>query len=137
MSKILEKLIKVRVFSFIEECNLLYNRQFGFRSGCSTSDAVLQFVNDCATSFDRKQFTIAVFLDFSKAFDTVNKDIMIRKLDRLGFKDNFNNLLNSYLSNRRMYVDINGHHSFTKTTNIGLPQGSVSSPWLFSLYLYK
>lgn len=87
------------------------------------------------TALDNKLFTIAIFLDFSKAFDTVNKDIMIRKLDRLGFRNNIGNFFDSYLSNRKMYVSVNGFDSTIRTTNIGLPQGSVSSPWLFSMYI--
>ena len=134
-SKIFEKLVKNRVTDFIEENNILYERQFGFRSGCSTSDAILQFTNDCSEALDSKLFTIAIFLDFSKAFDTVNKDIMIKKLDRLGFRNNFNEFINSYLSNRKIFVDVNNHPSYQRTTNIGLPQGSVSSPWLFNLYI--
>lgn len=135
MSKIIEKLMKKRSTQFISNNNILYDRQYGFRAGCSTSDAVLQFTDDCVTALDNKLFTIAIFLDFSKAFDTVNKDIMIRKLDRLGFRNNIGNFFDSYLSNRKMYVSVNGFDSTIRTTNIGLPQGSVSSPCLFSMYI--
>ena len=78
---------------------------------------------------------MTIFLDFSKAFDTVNKTIMLRKLDRYVFRNNMNDFLNSYLSDRKMYVSMNGSDSTVRTTNIGLPQGSVTSPWLFSLYI--
>ena len=74
-------------------------------------------------------------MDFSKAFDTVNKDIMLDKLDRLGFRGIIRDLFDSYLSDGRMYVEVNGCKSETKTLNIGLPQGSVSAPWLFNLYI--
>ena len=76
-------------------------------------------------------------MDFSKAFDTVNKDIMLDKLDRLGFRGIIRDLFDSYLSDTRMYiyVEVNGCKSETKTLNIGLPQGSVSAPWLFNLYI--
>ena len=74
-------------------------------------------------------------MDFSKAFGTVNKDIMLDKLDRLGFRGIIRDLFDSYLSDRRMYVEVNGCKSETKTLNIGLPQGSVSAPWLFNLYI--
>ena len=110
-------------------------KQFGFRRGCSTSDAALHYVDDCVDALDRKLYTISIFLDFSKAFDTVNKDIMLLKLDRLGFRGAVNDFLNSYLTNRRMYVNVNGIDSTTKTINIGLKQGSVSAPSLFSLYI--
>ena len=74
-------------------------------------------------------------MNFSKAFDTVNKDIMLDKLDRLGFRGIIRDLFDSYLSDRSMYVEVNGCKSETKTLNIGLPQGSVSAPWLFNLYI--
>ena len=135
MAKIVEKLMKARAVQFIEDNSILYNKQFGFRTGCSTSDAVLHFVDDCVTALDNKLYTVSIFLDFSKAFDTVNREILLRKLDRLGFRGNILNFFDSYLSDRQMYVSINGHDSTIKTTNIGLPQGSVSATWLFSLYI--
>ena len=135
VSKILEKLLKKRACKFIEENNILFNKQFGFRPGCSTTDAVLLLVDDCVRALDERLYTITIFLDFSKAFDTVNKDILLCKLDRLGFRGNVNNMLKSYLSDRKMYVSLNGCNSDIKTVNIGVPQGSVSSAWLFSLYI--
>lgn len=135
ISKIFEKLVKTQALHFINDNDLLYDRQFGFRSGFSTEDAILHFTHDCVTSLDNRLFTIAIFLDFSKAFDTVNKDILLRKLDRLGFRNSMNDFFRSYLSDRNMYVSVNGYESRTVTTNIGLPQGSVSAPWLFSLYI--
>ena len=135
MAKIVEKLMRARAVQFIEDNSILYNKQFGFRTGCSTSDAVLHFVDDCVTALDNKLYTVSIFLDFSKAFDTVNEDILLRKQDRLGFRGNILNFFDSYLSDRQMYVSINGHDSTIKTTNIGLPQGSVSATWLFSLYI--
>lgn len=135
ISKLLEKIFKIKANAFINDNNILYSGQYGFRRGCSTTDAILHYVNDCTTALDSRLYTITIFLDFSKAFDTVNKDIMLGKLDRLGFRNVTNDFLRSYLTDRRMYVSINGCESTTKTTNIGLPQGSVSSPWLFSLYI--
>ena len=135
LSKINEKLMKTRAIEFLNENEILYNKQFGFRAGCSTSDAVLHYVDDCVAALDKRLYTVTVFLDFSKAFDTVNHDIMLRKLDRLGFRGNTNDYFRSYLCDRRMYVSVNGCDSETTTMNIGLPQGSVSAPWLFSLYI--
>ena len=137
MAKIIEKLMKTRAVKFIEDNKVLYNKQFGFRSGCSTSGAILHYVDDshCVTALDSKLYTVSIFLDFSKAFDTVNEDIMLRKLDRLGFRDNINSFFKSYLTDRQTYVNIGGHDSTVRTTNIGLPQRSVSATWLFSLYI--
>ena len=135
ISKLIEKLIKIRACKFIDDQSILYNNQFGFRPGYSTTDALLHLVNDCTTALDNKEFTITIFLDLGKAFDTVNKDIMLTKLHRYGFRDNMNDFFRNYLTDRRMYVCVNEKESETRTTNIGLPQGSVSAPWLFSLYL--
>lgn len=135
ISKVIEKVMKVRVLEYFEKYKIIYDKQFGFRSGYSTSDAVVEFVDRCASSLDNKKFTVAVFLDLSKAFDTVNKDIMVRKLERVGFRGAVRDWFHDYLSNRGMFVDCNGFKSSTKTLNIGLPQGSVSSPYLFSLYV--
>ena len=77
--------MKTRAVKLIEDNKVLYNKQFGFRSGCSTSDAILHYVDDCVTALDNKLYTVSIFLDFSKAFDTVNKDIMLRKLDKAWF----------------------------------------------------
>ena len=82
ISKIIEKLMKKRACQFLDEKSILYNKQFGFREKCGTSNAVLHYVDDCVTALDRRLYTISIFLDFSKAFDTVNTDIMLRKLDR-------------------------------------------------------
>ena len=84
---------------------------------------------------DDKLHTIAIFLDLSKAFDTVNKNIMLGKLELLGFRGIVRDWFESYLSDRRMYVDVSGSNSQIKTVNIGLPQGAVTPSWLFSLYV--
>ena len=135
LSKILEKLMKTRAVQFIEDNNLLFHNQFGFRSGCSTTDAILRLTDDCTNALDKRLYTLVIFLDFSKAFDTVNKDIMLKKLDRLGFRGPTLNFFDSYLTDRRLFVEINGRRSSTKITNIGLPQGAVQSTWMFSLYI--
>ena len=135
LSKLIEKMIKSRASKYITDNNILYRNQFGFSSGCSTSDAILHITDDCVTALDNRLSTIAIFLDFSKAFDTVKKDIMLDKLDKLGFRGIIRDLFDSYLSDRRMYVEMKGCKSETKTLNIGLPQGSVSAPWLFNLYI--
>ena len=134
-AKIIETIMKDRVSNFIKINNLSYSKQFGFKKGYSTSDAVLELVDRCTSALDDKLYTVAVFLDLSKAFDTVNKDIMIEKMRRLGFRGVVADWFDSYLSDRKLYVDVDGNYSATRTLNIGLPQGSVTSPYLFSLYI--
>ena len=137
LSKILEKMMKVRVTDYLKKENILCNEQYGVRSGLNTSDAITQFTDKCVTKFDNKLYTIAVYIDLSRAFDTVDKTIMVNKLSRLGFRGIINDWFRSYLTDRKMFVGIGGVgvSSSTKILNIGLPQGSVSSPYLFSVYV--
>ena len=135
LSKIIEKLIKNRCEIFLTDNNLLYRHQYGFRSGRNTTEAILQLADYCTDALNNRLFTIVIFLEFSKAFDTVNKDTMLRKLDRLGFRGRSLDFFDSYLSDRRLFVELNGQRSETKTSNIGLSQGAVSSPWMFGLYI--
>ena len=121
-AKIIEKLMKFRFMAYLDKNNVIYNKQFGFRSGYSTSDAILAFVDSCASSLDQKLYIIAVFLDLSKAFDSVNKNIMLLKLEQLGFRGRMNEWFDSYLSDRDMYVQINDCSSQVKCINIGLPR---------------
>ena len=78
---------------------------------------------------------LQLFLDLSKAFNTCNKDIMVKKLKSLGFRGVVADWLEGYMTDRRLIIDIAGVRSEAKTVNLGLPQGSVSSPYLFSIYV--
>ena len=136
LSKLFEKSVKGRAETFISSNNIytLFNLA-SVQDLTLNSDAVLEFVDRCSKALDNKLHTIAIFLDLSKAFYTVNKNIMLGKLELLGFRGIVRDWFESYWSDRRMYVDVNGSNSQIKTVNIGLPQGAVTSPWLFSLYV--
>ena len=82
------------------------------------TEAILHYTDDVVTALDNRLYTITIFLDFSKAFDTVNKDIVLHKLDSLGFRNEDNAFFNSYLSDRRIYVSVNGCNSDIGTTKI-------------------
>lgn len=135
LSKIIEKIMKVRVVEYLDEHRIIYDKQFGFRTRYSTSDAVVELVDECASNLDKGLFTVVIFLDLSKAFDIVNKNIMVAKLEKLGFRGVAREWFDSYLTDRKTYVNISDKNSDVKTLNLGLPQGSVSAPWLFSLYV--
>ena len=135
LSKIFEKVINVRLYSFLQKYNILNINQFGFQKCKSTCDAALHFVNSAYTALNNKNCLVSVLLDFSKAFDTVNHSILIAKLETLGVRGFTLQWLRSYLKNREQFVTIDNKKSSTKVVNIGVPQGSVLGPLLFLIYI--
>ena len=103
-SKILEGLMYNRLYKYLKENNVLYERQFGFESRYSTSDAIIQLVDKIFGSFEKEQFTLGVFIDLSKAFDTVDHSILLKKLNFYGITDNNLGWFERYLSNRKQYL---------------------------------
>ena len=135
-SKILERLVYIRLSAFLMECNVFYDKQFGFRSKHSTSDATSYLASELYQALDDGEKAICVFMDLSKAFDTLNIDILLQKLDHYGIRGGENQWFSSYLNNRSQYVEIDGHRS-ANTCEIkhGVPQGSILGPLLFNLYI--
>ena len=134
-SKILEKVFHNRLMSIINDKQILNNSQFGFRKNMSTALAIIELVEEITTSIDEGKTTVGVFIDFKKAFDTVDHNILIKKLLHYGIRGLAKNWVCSYLENRRQYVCIHDSNSECLDVKCGVPQGSILGPALFILYV--
>lgn len=135
INKVFEKLLSIRLLNFLETTALFYEHQFGFRQGSSTEIAVLELVDDVSHSVDQKFTAGAMFLDLSKAFDTINHSMLLKKLDAYGIRGVANAFIGSYLSDRQQGVVISGIRSDYRNIRCGVPQGSNMGPLLFLIYV--
>ena len=109
--------------------------QFGFRKLHSTTLALIEFTDNIRKVLDEGNYAISVFVDLTKAFDTVDHEILLDKMDRYGIRGHANDFFKSYLKNRKQYTVTNGVESYIDEVKCGVPQGSVLGPLLFSLYI--
>ena len=100
-SKIFEKTIYSRIYSYLVKHNLIFDKQFGFRSNCSTTPALLSIAECIRELIDSGSYVCGVFIDLEKAFDTVNQNILCENLNYYGLRGNVNRLIQSYLANRK------------------------------------
>lgn len=135
LSKIIEKLAKIRLMTYVQKYEILSINQFGFRENMGTSDAALKVINTVVEALDAGNKAMAVFLDLSKAFDTVSHGLLLKKLNSMGVANKALDWFRTYLGNRTQRVMINDHISLKKSIVYGVPQGSVLGPILFLLYI--
>ena len=133
--KILEKLMHYRLYSFIEKHNILLSSQYGFQKNKSTEQALIEIQSKIIDAFEAKETPCCIFLYFAKAFDTVNHDILLHKLNYYGIRGNSLLWLESYLKNREQCVQVGNSLSSFQNIVCGVPQGSVLGPLLFLLYI--
>lgn len=135
ISKILEKAMFNRVMTFLNKHEVLSHSQFGFRKNKSINDALYSFSEHLLSALDNKNPTIGIFLDQTKAFDVVNHNILLEKLNNYGIRGTANAWFSSYLSNRRQMVQIDSQNSDYLQVKCGVPQGSLLGPLLFLIYI--
>ncbi|KAI8500413.1 hypothetical protein Bbelb_219790 [Branchiostoma belcheri] len=131
----MERLVCNQVTCYLTRCELLTTYQSGFRRHHSTGTAVQKIVEDIRSGYNCSKVTVALFLDLRKAFDSVNHDILLGKLDKLGFDSDAMKWFSSYLSERFHCTCLQGQHSTKTRVSCGVPQGSVLGPLLFCLYV--
>ena len=134
-SKIFEKTIYTRIYSYLVKNNLIFDKQFGFRSNYSTNHALISITERIKDLVDSGKYVCGIFVDLEKAFDTVKHTNLCEKLEFYGLRGNVNNLIRSYLSNRKQFVSVNGFDSDLKDFVCGVPQGSSLGPLLFLIYI--
>ena len=134
-NKLLEKFLFNRLSNYLEKRHLIYSKQFGFRSHHSTVHAVLSIIDKVQKAIEDREYSCGIFLDFSKAFDTVNHEILIKKLEFYGIRGIVKDWFTSYLRNRKQFVSLGNTQSDKVNISCGVPQGSVLGPLLFLIYI--
>ena len=132
IAKIFEKCIYTRITNFLNKNNLLSSSQFGFRERRSTEDAITKLISHIKTD---KKYKLVVFLDLKKAFDTVDHNLLLLKLENIGIRGVIYKLLKSYLEKRTCCTKLGKTKSIKKLITCGVPQGTCLGPLLFIIYI--
>ncbi len=122
--------------SILPRKKMFYNAQYGFGTEHPTEFASLELIDRVIVEMDKKHTSINIFLDLSKAFDTLDHTILLEKLKYYGIAAIAYKLMESYITNRKHYVEINGTKSKLFNISTGVPQGSILGPLLFIIYIY-
>ena len=134
-SKIYEAIISETLDKHITNFNLSTKKQWGFKKGLNTESTLLYLTETWKRYMEEGKVIGVILIDFQKAFDTVNHTILGYKLKAMGITGDLLALLKDYLSNRSQYVNVKGKHSNVTVIEIGVPQGSLLGPRLFTIYV--
>ncbi|XP_057302725.1 uncharacterized protein LOC130636892 [Hydractinia symbiolongicarpus] len=133
-SKVLERIMHNRLYDQLVQNNILYDKQFGFQKHHSTNHAVIELVSELSESFNKRLFTLGIFIDLSKAFDTVNHNILLSKLKSYGVQNNNLKWFTNYLTNRKQCIAYDDKLTLFQLIKCGA-QGSILGPLLFLIYI--
>ena len=135
ISKILEKVILQQLSQHFTTHQLLFDNQYGFRKNRSTEHALIELTDRILSNMDNNITPTAIFLDLSKAFDSLNHEILLQKLSHYGLQNKSLDLCTNYLRNRQQYIQLKDTNSEIQNVNIGVPQGSILGPFFFLIYV--
>lgn len=133
--KILENIIHKRLYTYLESNELLCREQSGFRRNHGTHNPIIDLTDYINKQFNDGGFVVCIFVDLAKAFNSLDCQVLVEKLSRLGIRENVLKLLADYLGDRKQFVNLNGSISSLRRVKYGVPQGSVLGPLLFSAYM--
>ena len=136
ISKHFEKVVFSQLYDYFRNNDLFYESQYGFLKNHSTEFAAMELTDKVIKDIDEKHITLVIFMDFSKAFDTLDHGILLRKLAYYGINGSALEWFTSYLTGRTQYVEIDGISSDILSLSTGVPQGSILGPLLFLIYIW-
>ena len=134
-SKVLEKIFLAQLLEHFDGNNLFFESQYGFRKKHSTELAIAELTDKVYSAMDRNEIPYSIFIDLSKAFDSLDHGILLEKLKYYGISGKSIELLSSYLTNRFQYTFFENEKSELSAISSGVPQGSILGPFLFLVYL--